>query len=99
MRRKLSSEEKKRLQEMLDAQSMNQTKREQKLLEQKKGLISGMIESSAFHDATPSSARGRGQKLAQRMRNKRANKNPVLKQMKLTEEEKEELGAKIWGDK
>lgn len=99
MKKKLTPEEKEQLQAMLDKQGMEQAKKEQKFSKRKKSLIAGMIESSPLQDMTSSSARGRGQELARRMRMKRVDKRPVLKQMKLTEEEKKELEAKIRGNK
>ena len=99
MKKKLTPEEKEQLQAMLDKQSMERAKTEQKLSKQRKSLIARMAGASPLQDVASSSARGRGQELARRMRMKRVDKRPVLKQMKLTEEEKKELAAKIRGTK
>lgn len=107
--RKLTPEEREKLQAMLDKQSVEQAEKELKLLKRnlvvrrKRGSPIQESEQNAAHmpwnKAQVSMLRSKGQKLIDegQKRQKRTGKGPRLKQMKLTEEEKRELEAKIRG--
>ena len=107
MKKKMTPEEKKQLQAMLDKQNMEQSEKEQELLKHKKNLKtikrledrSGVFVTVAHHDISLPASGSRLKELERRKRKKRAGKGPGLKQMKLTEEEKKELEAKIRGKK
>jgi len=102
MKKKLTPEEKKQLQAMLDKQRLLEHEKNMKTLKDLKG---SSVAVPGFHDVhfkprraftTPGS---RAKELERRKRKERAGKGPGLRQMKLTEEEKKELEAKIRGTK
>ena len=102
--RKLTPEEREKLQAILDKQSVEQAEKELKLL--KRNLIlrrkrGSPIQESKQIDAQRAlnSLTRKGEELIDEWqeREKRTGKGPRLKQMKLTDKEKKELAAKIRG--
>ncbi len=115
MKKKMTPEEKEQLQAMLDKQSMEQAEKEQEFLKHKmkmktiknlkdgsgavSALLGGVAGAAAHHDMSLPTSGSRAKELERRKRKNRAGKGPGLRQMKLTEEEKRELEAKIRGNK
>ena len=59
----------------------------------------GPTEAATHHDISQPAPGGKGQELEEQKRKKRTGRGPGLRQMKLTEEEKRQLEARIRGIK
>ncbi len=102
--RKLTPEKQERLKAKLDQQSIEKAEKEQKKLKRKKRKGFGLVATSILSPAAGAVAqkelaKSKKKELERQKPKKRTGSGPGLRQMKLTEEEKRELAARIRGDK